>query len=101
MFDDSRINVTTDSQPVLGSPIEKPEYIAQFVSQNVTQWIGEIEKFSKIANSQPHAAFGEITHGLSNKWSYLSRTTPDISLVLLSMEFIPSYCQTNWPGCSQ
>ena len=79
MFDDSRINVTTDGRPVLGSPVGKPEYIAQFVSQKVKQWVGEIEKLSEIADSQPHAAFGAITHGVSSKWTYLSRTTPDIS----------------------
>lgn len=32
-----------------------------------------------IALTQPHAAFAALTHGLSGKWSYLSRTTACLS----------------------
>ena len=71
---------------VLGSPVGKPDYIADFVSQKVKQWVGEIEKLAEIADSQPHAAYGAITHGLSSKWSYLSRTTPDINHLLVPIE---------------
>ena len=69
MFDDTMVNITTDGRPVLGSPVGKPEYIADFVSQKVKQWVGEIEKLAEIADSQPHAAaaYGAITHGLSSK----------------------------------
>ena len=31
-----------------------------------------------IAVTQPHAAYSALTHGLMNKWTYLSRTIPDI-----------------------
>ena len=86
MFDDTMVNITTDGQPVLGSPVGKPDYIADFVSQKVKQWVGEIEKLAEIADSQPHAAYGAITHGLSSKWSYLSRTTPDIDHLLVPIE---------------
>ena len=37
---------------------------------------------AEIADSQPHAANGAITHGLSSKWSYLLRTTPNINHLL-------------------
>ena len=50
------------------------------------QWVGEIEKLAEIADSQPHAAYGAITHGLSSKWSFLSRTTPDIDHLLVPIE---------------
>ena len=32
IFEDTMVNITTDGQPVLGSPVGKPEYIADFVS---------------------------------------------------------------------
>ncbi len=67
---------------MLGSPISKPEFISDFVRRKVTHWIAEIEKLSEIADSQPHAAYGAITHGLESKWSCLSRTTPDIKIEL-------------------
>ena len=53
--------ITTEGRPVLGSPIGKPEFISEFVR---TQWTAEIEKLS---DSQPHAAYGAITHGLPLK----------------------------------
>ena len=37
--------------------------------------MNEVEKLSKIAETQPHAAYAAFTHGLSSKWSYHSRVT--------------------------
>ena len=37
-----------------------------------------MEQLSNIAISQPHAAYSAFTHGLISKWTYLSRTVPDI-----------------------
>ena len=37
----------------------------------------EVERLSSIATSQPHAAYTAFTHGLVNKWTFLSRTIPD------------------------
>ena len=39
-----------------------------------------------MAKSQPQAAFSALTHGLQNKWTYLSRVTPDISQLLLPLD---------------
>ena len=35
-----------------------------------------------LSQTQPHAAFEALTHGLTGKWSYLCRATPDISTQL-------------------
>ena len=86
IFGNSSVNITTDGRPVLGSPVGKPEYITEFVSQKVKQWVGEIERLAEIADSQPHAAYGAITQGVASKWSYLSRTTPDINHLLEPIE---------------
>ena len=86
IFGDSEVNITTEGRPVLGSPIGKQEFISDFVTGKVTHWIAEIEKLSEIADSQPHAAYGAITHGLASKWAYLSRTTPGIDQLLLPLE---------------
>ena len=53
------------------------------------------ERLAEIADSQPHAAYGAITHGLSSKWSYLSRTTPNINHLLEPIEY--SICTTLLP----
>ena len=87
MFSGSSVNITTDGRPVLGSPVGKPEYITEFVSQKAKKWVREIERLAEIADSQPHAAYRAITHGLSSKWSYLSRTTPNINHLLKPIEY--------------
>ena len=38
-------------------------------------WVNEVEKLSKITETQPHAAYAAYTHGLSFKWNYLLRIT--------------------------
>ena len=86
MFDESSVNITTDGRPILGSPVGKVEYISTFVKGKVKEWVREVEKLSDIADSQPHAAYGAITHGFTSKWAYLSRTTPDIGDLLLPLE---------------
>ena len=85
-FVDSNVNITTEGRPVLGSPIGKPDYITSFVNQKVQVWVKEVEKLTLFADSQPHAAYGALTHGLTSKWNYLTRTTPDIHHLLQPLE---------------
>ena len=37
--------------------------------------MNEVEKLSKFAQTEPHAAYAAFTHGLSSKWNYLLRVT--------------------------
>ena len=37
--------------------------------------MNEMEKLSKIAETQLHAAYAAYTHGLYSKWNYLLRVT--------------------------
>ena len=41
---------------------------------------------AEFADSQPHASYSALTHGLSSKWNYLSRTTPNIQSSLQPLE---------------
>ena len=80
----------------LGSALGSHSYTSEFVTGKVKQWTKELKSLSNIAASQPHAAFAAYTHGMVSKWSYISRTIPDISNHLWSLEdtirsdFIPS-----------
>ena len=59
-----------------------PEFIEEYLSNKVGEWTSSVTILSEIAVSQPHAAYSALTHGLSSKWSYLSRVTPNISHLL-------------------
>ena len=62
----------------------------------VASWVEELECLSSIATvamdkrhsgtTQPHAAFTAFTHGLTSRWTYLARTTPQIEDLLKPLE---------------
>ena len=77
---------------VLGSRADKLKY----VDEKVKDWVREIGVLSKIAVTEPHAAFAAFTHCLQAKWNFLSRTIPGVGELLIDVEtairekFIPS-----------
>ena len=85
-FGDTNVNTTHHGRPVLGSPIGTPEFISSFVNGKVQEWVAELDTLSQFADSQPHAAYSALTHGLYSKWNYLARTTPAIENLLSPLE---------------
>ena len=83
---DTSVNTTSHGRPVLGSPIGTPEYISSFMNGKVQEWVAELDTLSQFADSQPHAAYSALTHGLYSKWNYLARTTPTIENLLSPLE---------------
>lgn len=71
------------------------------MSEKISELGKELDLLSAIAKTQPHAAYAAYTHGLTSKWSYLSRTTPNLASRLQVLEdilrskFIP--CLTGRP----
>ena len=87
-FADTNVNVINTGRPYLGALLGTPEYTNNFVSEKVNQWSSQLQLLSEIAVSQPHAAYAALTHGLSSRWLYLSRTVPNISSYYQQMENI-------------
>ena len=52
----------------------------------MSEWSSCVNNLSIIAKSQPQAAFSALTHGLLNKWTYLSRVLPNISHLLVPLD---------------
>lgn len=99
LFENSKVNITTDGRPMLGSPIGKLAFVSSFISSKVQVWVEEVERLSLFAESQPHAAYGALTHGLTSKWTYLCRTTPNIATLLAPLdEVIESKLLPNLTG---
>ena len=87
-FADTDVQVTTDGRLYLGAALGTEEFAQAFVADKVQQWNGELEQLAKIAHTQPHAAYAAFTHGMTGKWSYLSRTMPGIDPHLLPLKEI-------------
>ena len=87
-FAGTNVNVTSAGHPHLGVALGTPEYTNKFTSEKIDQWSSELRLLSEIAITQPHAAFAAFSHGFSSRWSYLSRTQPNISDLFLPLENI-------------
>ena len=105
MFADTDIDITTEGKRHLGAVVGSRSYTKEYVAGKVEKWTEEIKKLAHIAQTQPHAAYSAYTHGLSSRWSFLSRTIPDIADMLNPLEeaiqqhLIPAL--TGRPPCSR
>ena len=83
------------------SRIGTQSFVESFVKQKVSEWVNTIEHLSTIAHTQPHAAYAAFTHGLTSKWTYITRTIPNISDLFSPLEEVIQ--QTShlpyWPKC--
>ena len=76
------VNITTEGQRYLGSFIGTEEGKRQFVKNEVQKWAEEISTIADIGRTEPQLAYSAYTVGISKRWSYLLRTTPDIADLL-------------------
>ena len=66
------------------------------MNEKISQWIGELRTLSKIAETQPQAAYTCFISGFKHKFTYFMRTVPDISSLLqkvddvITTELIPA-----------
>ena len=85
-FKDSGVSITTEGRKDLGVAVGTPQFIPAYFEQKVAEWVKEVERLSSIAITQPHAAYAAFTHGLKHKWTYLTRTIPNINDQLQPLE---------------
>ena len=79
VFQNSPINITTSGKRHLGAALGSDEFKNSYIDEKVTDWCNNITKLSKIAHSQPHAAFAAFIHGEQHKYTYFMRTIPGIN----------------------
>ena len=62
------------------------------------QWQNDVIQLSNFASSQPHAAYSAMIHGLSSRWTFLTRTVCDLSSQLvplgeaIHLHLLPKFC---------
>ena len=96
LFKNSSIQITSEGHEHLGAVIGSEQFKNEYVKMKVEEWKTEVLKLSEIAKTEPHAAYTAFTHGLKHKWTYVSRTIPEISELMEPLEeaiqkvFIPA-----------
>ena len=86
LFAGTGINIITEGKRHLGAAVGSRSYTKEYVAGKVRKWSEEFKQLANVAQTQPHAAYCAYTHGLSSRWSFLSRTIPDISDLLQPLE---------------
>ena len=81
------VKVTDVGRKYLGSFIGTEEGKSKFVESKVKEWMTDIDDISKIAAREPQVAYAAFTYGLSKRWNYVCRTTPNIAEQLKHLEF--------------
>ena len=86
------VQITREGQKHLGAALGSQTFVETYVTGKVQEWVREVERLAALARSQPHAAYAAMTHGLSSKWTYLSRMIPNI---MTSFSLLRMSCATN------
>ena len=96
MFRGTGVVITDAGKRHLGSALGTDEFLNSYVQNKVSTWVGEMEKLSEIAITQPQAAYMTYTHVFLHCWSYIVQTVPMASELflplddVLSLRFLPA-----------
>jgi len=76
LFHGIGVVITDAGKHHLGLALGTDGFVKRYVQDKVSLWVGEMEKLSEIAVTQPHAAYAALTHVFLHCWSYIVRTVP-------------------------
>jgi len=86
VFKETSINVTVQGQKHLGAVLDSREYLEEYVSEKVSNWVKELAMLPEFALSQPQASYAAYTFGLKQRWTYFLKTLPEIQDLLEPLE---------------
>ena len=92
LFTDTDVNISIEGKRHLGAALGSRTFTEEYVTNKVQGWTQEITRLAEIGTTQPHAAYATFTHGLSSRWSYISRTIPVVHDLLLPLETAIHQC---------
>ena len=86
LFQHTGINITTDGRKYLGGFIGKQEGKEKYVQELVDEWVNQLTVLTKIAKTEPQAAYSAFTAGFKHKLTYFIRTIPNIRDVIKQVD---------------
>jgi len=86
IFAGTGVRITSNGERHLGAVIGSHEFKATYTKALVNEWVKEIKELSKIAETEPHAAYTNFIHSTKSRWNYAMRTIPDLKLYLGPLE---------------
>ena len=83
---DSGVEIISNGTRHLGAAVGTEDFKHSYVKKKVDAWISCVESLSKIAASEPHAAFAAYTHCLQSQWTFLCRSMPGTPALFQPLE---------------
>ena len=96
VFQHSNVKITTNGERHLGAVIGSNEYRKDYVDNKINSLVEQLKLLSKIAETEPQAAYSAFAAGFKHKLTYILRTIPNISERIRPLEdtlrntFIPA-----------
>ena len=72
IFKDTEVVISTEGERYLGGAVGISSFVRQYVERKLEGWVNEVKKLSKIAETQPHAAYICCLH----QWSIFKMELP-------------------------
>ena len=79
LFRGTEINITTEGRKYLGGYVGTEEGSRKYFKELCDEWCSQLEELSKIARTEPQAAYSAFTAGFKHKLTYFLRTIPNLA----------------------
>ena len=80
------LKITTEGRKYLGSFIGNADATRKFIEDQIELWKKDINDLTEIAKFEPQLAYCAYVFGTSQRWKFVCRTTPDISVHMQELE---------------
>ena len=74
-FEDTNLQIVTGGKEYLGGSVGNRQFVRDYITSHMQEWITNVKALSEIALCHPQAALTVVTHGLVSKWTYLMRVS--------------------------
>ena len=100
VFAGTHVNITSEGHRHLGAVIVSRGFCEEYVRTKVISWCEDLAHLATIALSHPQAVYSIFTRCMMNRWSFLTRTVPDLQTLEESTHRVSIPALTNRPPCS-
>ena len=76
IFQGTGVELVVEGVRYLGSAVGEAGFVERFFLSKIEEWKREMVQLSQFAQTEPHAAFTALTHGLRGRYTYILRTLP-------------------------
>jgi hypothetical protein len=86
IFADTDINITSEGRVYLGGFVGSKESRENYAKELVKKWCEQLMMLSKIAQSEPQAAYAAFVSGFQHKLTYYIHTLPNLGPLLFAVK---------------